>query len=61
MGSRVNRYLEMENMNCKRCGGKFNVSGVKNEDVIFCPLCGRKLKTFKDRIKEKIINKVKEF
>jgi len=51
----------MENMNCQRCGGKFNVSGVKNEDVIFCPLCGRKLKTFKDRIKEKIINKVKEF
>ena len=48
-------------MNCKRCKGEFQVSGVNNEDVIFCPLCGRKLKTFKDRIKEKIINKVESF
>ena len=61
LGSRVNRYWEVEDMNCQRCGKKFNVLGVKTEDVLFCPLCGRKLKTFKDRIKDKIIKKVKAF
>ncbi len=46
---------------CKKCETEFDVICNEKQKAVFCPYCGKKLKTFKDRLKEKVIKKVKEF